>query len=91
MAVFGLLAVVFAFTNGELSPSIYTSFMVMLACFGYFNGFVTARYLKFFGYADFKLATSISALVLPAFIIGVFFAELLLAYIQKSALRFSAA
>jgi len=65
--------------------------MVVLALFGVVNGYVTARYLKFFGNTDFKMSVAISALVLPLFIMGVFFVELGLAYIQKQPLRFSAA
>ena len=63
--------------------------MVILALFGILNGYVTARYLRFFGNSDLKLAATISGLVLPAFILGVFFVELFFAYVQKSALRYS--
>ncbi len=91
MVLFGLIAVVISFAHAELSETIYTTLMVMLACFGHINGFVTSRYLKFFGNPDFIMATSISSLALPVFIIGVFFFEILLSYAQSSALRFSAA
>ena len=91
MVLFGLIAVVISFAHAELSETIYTTLMVMLACFGHLNGFATSRYLKFFGNSDFRLSTTISALALPVFIIGVFFFEILLSYAQSSALRFSAA
>ncbi len=91
MVLFGLIAVVICFARAELSETIYTTLMVLLACLGHINGFVTSRYLKFFGNSDFKIATTISSLALPIFIIGVFFFEILLSYAQSSALRFNAA
>lgn len=76
-----LFTIAIQFSNSELSAYIYSSMMVVLALFGVINGYVTARYLKFFGNRDFKMAVGISALVLPLFIMGVFFVELGLAYV----------
>jgi transmembrane 9 superfamily member 2/4 len=81
MSLTALIALVITFKNSELSPTIYITLMVMLACLGHVNGYVTARYLRFFGNSDFKLAVIISALALPAFIIGVFLVEIFFAYI----------
>jgi len=86
-----LAAIVFAFADTELSwrPYIYEICFVILATFGFINGYVTSRNLKFFGTTDWNFSATIAALVLPLFIIGAIFLELLVAWVSGSALRYT--
>ena len=84
-----LLAIIFAFANTQWRPYIYTTSMVILALFGFLNGYVTSRSLKFFGTTDWNFSATVSALVLPLFITGAFLFEVFFAWMSKSALRFS--
>ena len=70
MVAFLLLAITFAFTNVVWRPYIYMIVAYSLAIFGYLNGYVTARYLKFFGATDIMLSMTISAVALPLFLLA---------------------
>ena len=61
--------------------------MVILAIYGFLNGYVTSRTLKFFGTTDWNFSAVISSMVLPIFITGAFFMELCFAYAVNNAAR----
>lgn len=84
-----LLSIVFAFANTEWRSSVYTMCFVTMAIFGFLNGYVTSRYLKFFGTTDWNFSATVSSLVLPLFITGAMLMECLLSWIVKSSLRYS--
>lgn len=84
-----LIAITCAFRNTLWRPYIYTTIMVFLGVFGFFNGYVTSRYLKFFGTTDLILSTTISALCLPLFVVGGLLLEMFFAHIGKQAERYS--
>ena len=63
-----LVSIIFAFTNVVWRPFIYFIVAYSLAIFGYVNGYVTARYLKFFGATDVMFSMTISAVALPLFL-----------------------
>lgn len=90
-AMFGtlLIAITFAFANTEWRASIYQTSLVILALFGYLNGYVTSRYLKFFGTTDWGFSAVISSFGLPLFLTGAFAFELFFAWISRSAIRYS--
>ena len=82
-----LIGVVFAFANQRWRPYIYTTMMVILALWGFINGYVTSRTLKFFGTTDWNFSATIAAVCLPLFITVTLILELFLAWITRSALR----
>lgn len=90
-AMFGtlLIAITFAFANTEWRASIYSTMMVILALFGYLNGYATARYLKFHSTTDWAFSAMISSFALPLFISGAMSFELVFAWLGKSAIRYS--
>lgn len=90
-AMFGtlLIAITFAFANTEWRASIYQTMLIILALFGYLNGYVTSRYLKFHGTTDWGFSAVISSFGLPLFLSGALGFELFFAWISKSAIRYS--
>lgn len=84
-----LLAICLAFANVMWRPYIYTTLMVILAIFGFLNGYVTSRYLKYFGTTDWNFSATVSAFAFPCFIMGAFGLELIFAWLAKSSLRYS--
>ena len=68
MLIVVLTCIVFAFTNVVWRPYIYSIIAYSLAMFGFLNGYVTSRYLKFFGKTDLMYSVTISAVVLPIFL-----------------------
>ena len=84
-----LIGVVFAFANQSWRPYIYTTMMVILALWGFLNGYVTSRMLKFFGTTDFNFSAFLAAFALPLFITVTLVLELFLAQLTRSALRHS--
>ena len=65
------------------------SIFVFTAVFcGYINGYVTARYLKFFGKTDMLFATLMSAVALPLFIISAALLEILFDYVDHDPRRY---
>ena len=84
-----LIAIIFAWTNTLWRPYIYTTIMVVLALYGFLNGSVTSRTLKFFGTTDWNFAATISAFFLPLFISGLLTLEFLIAWITSSAMTHS--
>ena len=63
--------------------------MVVLALWGFINGYVTSRTLKFFGTTDFMFSAVMSGFTLPLFITVTLGIELFLAKITMSALSHS--
>ena len=61
--------------------------MVFLAIFGYLNGYVTARYLKFFGVTDLYFTVTVSAVALPLYIVGALALEMFFAWIGNQPTR----
>lgn len=84
-----LIAITIAFANTLWRPYIYTTTMVILAIWGFFNGYVTSRYLKYFGTTDWNFSASVSAFAFPCFIMGAFFLELVFGWLAKSSIRYS--
>ena len=91
MAMFGtlLVAITFAFANTEWRASIYSTMMVILALYGYLNGYTTSRALKFHGTTDWAFSAVLSAFALPLFISGAMAFELFFAWMGRSAIRYS--
>lgn len=90
-AMFGtlLISITFAFANTEWRANVYSTMMIILALFGYLNGYVTSRSLKFYGTTDWCFSAFISGLALPLFITGALAFELLFAWMGRSAIRYS--
>ena len=63
--------------------------MVILALYGYLNGYVTSRSLKFHGTTDWNFSAFISTVCLPLFITGALAFELIFAFMGRSAIRYS--
>ena len=82
-----IVAILVAFANTEWRTSIYTVIMVILAIYGFLNGYITSRTLKFFGTTDWNFSAVISSMVLPVFITGAFFLEMCFAYMVNNAAR----
>ena len=76
-----LLAMVIAFENTEWRGQIYEIAMVMLALYGYLNGYVTARWLKFYGATDWNFSAIVSSCALPVYFIGAIITEVFFSYI----------
>ena len=89
MIITVLIAIIIAFANTKWRPYIYTTMMVTLALWGFLNGYVTSRTLKFFGTTDWNFSATIAAFALPLFITVTLGFELFLAWLTKSALRYS--
>ena len=81
-----LLAVVFAFANTYWRSQIYTTIMVVLALWGFINGYVTSRTLKFYGTTDWNYSATVSAFGLPLFFTVTLLVELWLSWLSRSAL-----
>ena len=64
--------------------------MLILALFGYLNGFVTARYLKFYGTNDWNFSAIVSALTLPLYYTSACIFEVFFAWLTNSVQRFNA-
>ena len=73
-----LNAFFFFFTINSLRHPIFIIIMSVTACFGFINGLVTTRVLKFFGTTDWALAAAIASLSLPAFMYCCFGLEICL-------------
>ena len=84
-----LIAIIVAFANTTWRPYVYTTLMVIMAFYGFLNGYVTSRYLKFFGTTDWNFSASVSAFALPCFIMGALGLELVFAWLARSSLRYS--
>lgn len=84
-----LIAITFAFANTEWRASIYQTMMVILALYGFLNGYVTSRYLKFHGTTDWAFSAVLSSFALPLFISGALAFELVFAWYGRSAIRYS--
>lgn len=84
-----LIAICFAFANTLWRPYIYTTMMVVLALFGFINGYVTSRTLKFFGTTDWNFSATISAFALPLFITGLMGFEMFFAWVSNSPSKYS--
>lgn len=70
-------------------PYIYTTYFVIIAFFGFINGYVTSRYLKYFGTTDWNFSATVSAFAFPCFIMGALGLELVFAWLARSSLRYS--
>lgn len=86
-SVIGAITVAFANTNWR--PYIYTTSLLFLCFCGLFNGYVTSRYLKFFGTTDLVFTTLIGAVGLPSYAISATLLEMLIAHVGKQATRYS--
>ena len=84
-----MIAIVFAFGNMNWRPYIYTTYFVIIAFFGFINGYVTSRYLKYFGTTDWNFSATVSAFAFPCFIMGALGLELVFAWLARSSLRYS--
>lgn len=84
-----LIAISLAFAKTNWRPYIYTTLMVVMAIFGFLNGYVTSRYLKYFGTTDWNFSASVSAFALPCFIMGALGLEQIFAWLARSSLRYS--
>ena len=62
-------AIICAFGNTNWRPFIGSIIVTTLVFNGFMNGYVTSRYLKFFGTTDLWLSTTLSAVALPIFLI----------------------
>ena len=87
MLITVLVGIVFAFANTTWRPYIYTTTMVILALWGFINGYLTSRSLKFFGTTDWNFSATIAAFTLPMFLTLTLFLELVIAWLSKSAMR----
>ena len=77
-----LTCIVFAFTNVVWRPYIYGIIAYSLALLGFFNGYVTSRYLKFFGATDLWFSVTVSAVVLPMFLFSCLLLEKLFDWVD---------
>ena len=84
-----LIGICVAFANTLWRPYIYTIVMVTLALWGFLNGYVTSRTLKFFGTTDWNFSATIAAFALPMFLMGAFIFEMIFAWLSRNALRYS--
>ena len=84
-----LIAITFAFANTQWRPYLYQSMLVILALYGFINGYVTSRMLKFYGTTDFYFSAILSSLALPLFITGGLVFECFFLWISRSTIRFS--
>ena len=82
-----LIGIVFAFANTQWRPYIYTTTMVILALWGFLNGYLTSRSLKFFGTTDWNFSATIAAFALPLFLSLTLGIELVMAWLTKSAMK----
>ena len=80
--------IIFTYCKTEWRTSIYSIAMVIFALYGYLNGYVTSRMLKFFGTTDWNFSACISAFTLPAIITGAICLELIFAHLIKNPARF---
>jgi len=63
-----LVLTVLFFVFENFRPFYYYAGMIVLAMMGYFNGFVTARTLKYFGTTDWVFSAATSSLVFPTWL-----------------------
>ena len=84
-----LIAIIFAFADSAWRPYIYPIVLVIMALYGFLNGYVTSRNLKFFGTTDWSFSATVSALVLPLFVTGALLLECLIAWVSGSSQRYS--
>ena len=85
-----LVAATSAFDNNEWRGQIYETSMVLLALYGYLNGFVTARFLRFYSATDWKFSAVVSACALPIYFVGGTFMDVFFSFIMRSPSRYSA-
>jgi hypothetical protein len=64
-----LAAVALFFGSSNFSPHIFFMSLVILACYGFCNGFATARLLRLFKAGDWKVAATLSALIFSSCVI----------------------
>ena len=60
-----------------------------MALYGFINGYMTSRSLKFFSTTDWNFSAFLSALVLPLFVSGSLLLECGIAWIARSSQRYS--
>ena len=63
-------AILFFLTNVEWRPYISGIIACAMSFNGFYNGYITSRYLKFFGKTDLWFSTTLSAAVLPLYIVA---------------------
>ena len=83
-----MVATTTAFNVMSLRPYILDTFVFIAVIFGYLNGYVTARYLKFFNKTEIWYATFLSAVALPLCIFSVIIFEMLFNYIDPNPRRY---
>lgn len=86
-----LLGIVFAVGDTMWRPYIYQTVYIVLALFGFLNGYVTTRTLKFFGTTDWNFSAAMSAIMLPLFLTGAVALEVIVAWLSRTSQRYSAA
>lgn len=84
-----LTVLFFVFEN--FRPFYYYTGMIILALMGYFNGFVTARVLKYFGTTDWVFSAATSSLVFPTWLYATAFIADVVEMIDGKTIRLSAA
>ena len=89
MAFAVIICVWITFSNTVWRPYFYVIVMTILGFMGFFNGYVTSRYLKFFGTTDMWFSTTVSAVALPLYIVGALIFEMIFAWIGNQAMRYS--
>ena len=77
-----------AFNAISLRPYIWDAFVSIAVIFGYLNGYVTARYLKFFSKTEMLQASFLSAVAIPMCIFSVIMFEMLFNWIDPDPRRY---
>ena len=83
-----MIATTTAFNAISWRPYILDTFVCIAVIFGYLNGYVTARYLKFFGKTEMWQATFLSAVALPLCIFSVILIEMFFNWIDHDPRRY---
>ena len=68
----GLALITLFFSSSNFRPHIFVLSLIILAAFGYFNGFATSRLLRIFKAGDWKTAGVLSALIFSSYIMFVY-------------------
>ena len=84
-----IFAIIFAYAGTTWRQYIYTNVLVIMALYGFINGYLTSRSLKFFSTTDWNFSAFLSALVLPLFISGSLLLECGVAWIARLSQRYS--
>jgi len=85
-----LLGIVLCLGNTMWRPYVYQTIMVVLALYGFLNGYITTRTLKFFGTTDWNFSAAMSAIMLPLFITAAVLIEVAVAWLARTSQRYSA-